>query len=1033
MEPLTSIGHVLPAAVGKALVNRLFSPPAPGAGLVDDPVRLGGWVSWRGGKREVAQREIAKLLRKLELRATDADPRLRFVGPAQGELVAKAVAATLMALDSITMDDVQAAALDPRRLATTLSAAADPEVTDQLGEQAKVLYERLLATACLHILEFFSRRPEFLARTSIEQARQVKDLQDAVARLAEPPDDGDRFREDYVRHVIVQADKMQLFGMRLPAAEQTYALSTAYVTLSVNWDHQPDGRGSDDLRHRQTAAAFEYLLGQNERVLIEGPAGAGKTTLLRRLALHAGRGDLPSQAAAWRHRIPFLLRLRDFRGHDGELQPPAIEEFVGVAVPLLAGAQPAGWVGSALRDGKAVVLLDGVDELPQLYRPAILEWLEKLVELYPLNHYVVTSRPRVVGDDWHERLRRRGFAAARLEPMTPGQVDDFIDRWHSTVLPDSTDDERGSQLAESLKNALSARHDLSRLATNPLLCAMLCALNRNSNQYLPSGRIALYDDVLTMLLERRDEEQRISTGPLRLSRRQAQPLLSRMAIWMTINGERVISRDTALGIVEDVVPRFQGFGHIDPCDLPALVLDHLFERSGLLQAPALDQLEFLHPSLQDYLAAGEVFRQNHIPHLLRNAHDPLYHDVIIMAVAQAEDDPERQSELLNGLVERATALRHHSRRLWLLAAACVADTEMVDPELRGLIQAETARLLPPDDLDEADSVAGAGEFVLDLLADVADRPDLSSRQIAGIVRVAGQIGGEPSFALIRRFRRHSANEVQAEIIRAWTLTGDPGRYATEILADSAITHLDLPEGRLSPLLPRLERLRSLGIRIPEVDWGAIATMTGLRTLRLYDPRGIVDWAAVAGMPGLRVLDLSVASRVDWSAVAAMTGLRTLHLSDPVGAVDWTAIAGMTGLRDLHVQGTAGAVEWSLIASMSGLRGLHLHGAAGADWAAIATMSGLRALTLESTPGVDWTAVSRLTELRELRVLGAPIRDARPLSHLRQLEVLELVDTAITDVSPLSTLEHLRWLDLTNTHVADLRPVAHVLDVFPPAR
>ncbi|HEX6469263.1 MAG TPA: hypothetical protein VF069_09225 [Streptosporangiaceae bacterium] len=40
MDPLTSIGHVLPAAVGKALIKRLFSPPAPGAGLVDDPVRL---------------------------------------------------------------------------------------------------------------------------------------------------------------------------------------------------------------------------------------------------------------------------------------------------------------------------------------------------------------------------------------------------------------------------------------------------------------------------------------------------------------------------------------------------------------------------------------------------------------------------------------------------------------------------------------------------------------------------------------------------------------------------------------------------------------------------------------------------------------------------------------------------------------------------------------------------------------------------------------------------------------------------------
>lgn len=50
MEP-TAIGLKLASSVIGPLVKKFFVADAPGAGLVDNPIRLGGYVSFKGEKR----------------------------------------------------------------------------------------------------------------------------------------------------------------------------------------------------------------------------------------------------------------------------------------------------------------------------------------------------------------------------------------------------------------------------------------------------------------------------------------------------------------------------------------------------------------------------------------------------------------------------------------------------------------------------------------------------------------------------------------------------------------------------------------------------------------------------------------------------------------------------------------------------------------------------------------------------------------------------------------------------------------------
>jgi hypothetical protein len=574
-----------------------------------------------------------------------------------------------------------------------------------------------------------------------------------------------------------------------------------------------------------------------------------------------------------------------------------------------------------------------------------------------------------------------------MEPMTRAQIEDFIDRWHQAAatwpLADRGELERS---ASSLKAALADRRDLARLATNPLLCAMLCALHRNNNEYLPQGRAALYNDALTMLLERRDREQRIQASPVRLTRDQLEPLLSRLAIWMTMNGRRTIPRGRAIDEIDEPLRRVHR-GRRPGEELTAeSVLQHLVERSGLLQDPAVDLLEFRHPSFQDYLAAVEVFQRGYLDHLLLRAHDPLYHDIAIMAAGQTQKDPARQRQLLDGIIERASADQEHGRQLWLLAAACIADIGMVDPDIAERIEAETARLLPPADRDEADSVARAGEFVIDLLAEAARHRKLTSEEAAATVRTAALVGSDAALPLLRRFRLKQDDEVQRELVTGWFRSPTPQQYADEVLSDAALeqTFVVLENLDYLPMLGRLRHLRHLAM-----------------------PRGTAE------------ADLTRLSELH----NVQGALQTLHLEGP-DVDDLSPLTGLTNLHTLNLFGTP-VDDLSPLTGLPNLHTLNLDATAVDDLSPLAGLPNLHTLYLTRTRVADLSPLTGLTNLHTLDLTDTRVTDLSPLTGLTNLHTLNLAFTPVADLSPLAGLPNLHTLDLADTRVTDLSAVAGI--------
>ncbi|GAB2919224.1 NACHT N-terminal Helical domain 1-containing protein [Streptomyces mayteni] len=162
-----TIGLRVASAAVAPLIRRLFRPEGPGAGLVDRPVRLASLVSFRGEKRTLTDRDLAKLATELTLCAAKAAGPHDTPRELDRIMVADLLARSLRAVGDLDMDDVQAVRLGPDALSRALR-----QNTDELSADATVFYDRVLALTCLHVLDFFTKRSTFVARTLVEQARQ---------------------------------------------------------------------------------------------------------------------------------------------------------------------------------------------------------------------------------------------------------------------------------------------------------------------------------------------------------------------------------------------------------------------------------------------------------------------------------------------------------------------------------------------------------------------------------------------------------------------------------------------------------------------------------------------------------------------------------------------------------------------------------------------------------------------------------------------------------------------------------------------
>ena len=156
----------------------------------------------------------------------------------------------------------------------------------------------------------------------------------------------------------------------------------------------------------------EQVLAGHDRVLLRGAAGSGKTTVVQWLALAAARQELGPRAEHLRGLVPYVLPLRALVRRE---RLPAPADFLdAVDIPI---SPPPGWAEQVLREGRALVLVDGLDDgIDGPARERASSWLRALLDGHPGggNRWVVTSRSGAAS--W---LPAAGFAELTLPSPPP--------------------------------------------------------------------------------------------------------------------------------------------------------------------------------------------------------------------------------------------------------------------------------------------------------------------------------------------------------------------------------------------------------------------------------------------------------------------------------------------------------------------------------------------------------------------------------------------------------------------------------------
>lgn len=852
-----------------------------------------------------------------------------------------------------------------------------------LNSKERQLYEEILDRCVGYLIQVSAELPNLKSHVYAELLQQVASIRGDLKRMFERYDRIDAQADDsyearYRQAVCGHFDYMELFGADITPESRRHPLSVAYVSLNLHAETDEDDEDADfSLPFDEV---LERISSDSRRLLVRGEAGSGKSTLSRWATLQAAGPVDNDDQAQWKSYVPFLIRLRDFQ--HGEL-PPAQELPKHVAKDV--GDPPTEWITDILQNGKALILLDGVDEVPTEKRDDVLTRVRSIIEAWPDNFYLVSTRPAAVPEGW---LAAENFREATINDMAPSGRGEFISRWHNAVAEQLVRTSRQSdddlkQLATDLKAKLRETPDIARLAVNPLLCGMICALHRDYGEQLPHTPVELCEKLCESLLNRHE----LSKLPLdgfpqvyrRLGYRQRRGIVQEIAHFMVKNGQSSILLDEAQSCITTALMRFDNF---DESDMPT-VTQALVEQSGLLREPKPGWLDFIHNTLKEFLA-GERFAQlNDWGLLADRALDPAWQPAILFA-AQT-DHPTFANRLVERLLNPGlfgTAVNVASgylggtdalRARQLFAVRCGTAALNLDQSLREKRDDILSGTTRPKSLGEARAFAALGEFALPFLE---YDPKMKVAEATACIQTLTLIDTPQARDLLSVYVEDSRKRVKYAFLE----TMEPS--AAEFLREF------------------VERLR-----------GTDGSCGWARSFLRYDP-----WSR------LSTEEQSMCSK--WMiGVKPFRNALSLDLNE-TWISDLRPIAQFTELRRLELSGTK-IHDLSPLAGLTALQHLDLFSTAITELKPLTSLFGLETLILDRTNVSDVRPLAPLVNLCELSLSGTTVSDVTALASLTNLETLDLSNTQVNDVSPLCTLKNLWQLNLSGTQVSDISALAGI--------
>ncbi len=514
----------------------------------------------------------------------------------------------------------------------------------------------------------------------------------------------------YRQWLTAECGYIQLDG--LPADTDLSALrmriERLFVPLKVVVTIPTDVPDTGTEPTKETITPVGEFLGAHSRFSLLAKPGGGKSTLLKRLAVAYAMPDRRVEAddgLPEREWLPLFLRCRELR--DRAHRP--IRELLG-DLSKHAGMKDdeavvfMDQVDEALRTGRAILLVDGLDEISdEGARTTFAGHLRTFLAMFPQVAMVVTSR-----EAGYRQVA--GVVASACEQVTLAPFDEvdvrrLCESWHVEVVGDN---EKVRAEAKALAATIWNNERIRSLAENPLMVTTLLVVRRCMGGELPTRRVELYREAVRVLIRTWNTE---GFEPMDLEETLAQ--LSYVACVMMYKGLQQVGHRRLLRLLQDARKELQAelqFTRISPENF----VQRIEYRSSLLMQTGHERIdgelqpihEFRHLTFQEYLAArglveeqypGRDEGQSLVELLEPHFEEERWREVIalasVLAGRKAEPLIKRLSELCAGRKRKNSYLGSQDvrePRVVLLRQCLLDEVQVSPPTLRAALQ-EMAR------------------------------------------------------------------------------------------------------------------------------------------------------------------------------------------------------------------------------------------------------------------------------------------------------------------------------------------------------
>ena len=364
-------------------------------------------------------------------------------------------------------------------------------------------------------------------------------------------------------------------------------------------------------------------------LMVLGRPGAGKTTFLKYLVISSLEGNFLGG------HVPIFVTLKEWAESPDK---PNLIEFIAQQWVNCSIENSQVVLKQCLKNGKALVLLDGLDEVLEAHTSRTIREMRNLADRFPENNIVATCR--IAAKEYNFET----FSEVEVSDFSGDQIAEFVTNWFSY----HKDFEKIDQFLEQLEND----EPILELASNPLLLTLLCLVFGDSGNF-PRNRAKLYEEGVDLLLKKWDGKRNIQRDQVykNLSINRKEDLLSQLALATFQEGsyffDQRVAEEQIMAYIHNL-PDAKDDPEALRLDSEA-ILRSIVAQHGLLTERARGVYSFSHLTFHEYFAAREIVDRQNWQLLTQHLSDKAWREVTLLVAGSV-----RQGDQLILTLKQAT-------------------------------------------------------------------------------------------------------------------------------------------------------------------------------------------------------------------------------------------------------------------------------------------------------------------------------------------------------------------------------------------